>query len=251
MSPLAVGLVAGTACGASAVATTVPLKFARKRAALIGAFLNRFAIGLLIPLVACDKRPINPTAALPAPGSPIPAFAFPAYGAADSVRSTDLVTVPTVVALWSTHCPYQGAWVVGLDRLAREYRRQGVRVIVLADDAPGQVLDSVLARAAWRAVVSGVGVADGGLAKVFDRSRDAPERERERVEFVLPSFLLVAPDGRVVRRSWGPSGTFRPALDSLLQPASAASPGLNSLGQSEPRITAGGRRAEPVIRSKR
>jgi hypothetical protein len=51
MSRLTFGLVAGLPYGAVAVATMLPLKFTDKRAALLGAFLNRFAIGLLIPLV--------------------------------------------------------------------------------------------------------------------------------------------------------------------------------------------------------
>ena len=173
-----------------------------------------FALGTLS---ACDKRPINPTAALPAPGSAVPAFAFPAHGGTDSVRSTTLTGAPTVLALWSTHCPYQVPWVAALDSLAREYVPRGVHVVVLADDAPGPMLDSVLAGAAWRSAVTQVGVADGGLAALFDQSRSAPERARERVEFVLPSFLLIGPDGRVVRRAWGPTTSFLPALDSLLQ----------------------------------
>ena len=52
MSRLAFGLLAGLAYGAVSVATMLPLAFADKRAALAGAFLNRFAIGLLVPLVA-------------------------------------------------------------------------------------------------------------------------------------------------------------------------------------------------------
>jgi hypothetical protein len=51
MSRLTFGLVAGIAYGALSVATMLPLTFPDKRAALLGAFLNRFAIGLLIPLV--------------------------------------------------------------------------------------------------------------------------------------------------------------------------------------------------------
>jgi hypothetical protein len=49
---LAFGLIAGIAYGALSVATMLPLSFPDKRAALAGAFLNRFAIGLLIPVVA-------------------------------------------------------------------------------------------------------------------------------------------------------------------------------------------------------
>lgn len=51
MSRLTFGLIAGTAYGLLAVAIMIPLSFPDKRAALLGAFLNRFAIGLLIPLV--------------------------------------------------------------------------------------------------------------------------------------------------------------------------------------------------------
>ena len=52
MSRLNFGLLAGLAYGALSVATMLPLSFPDKRAALVGAFLNRFAIGLLIPLVS-------------------------------------------------------------------------------------------------------------------------------------------------------------------------------------------------------
>lgn len=51
MTPVAYGLLAGIAFGAISVAVMLPLRFPDKRAALLGAFLNRFAIGLLIPLV--------------------------------------------------------------------------------------------------------------------------------------------------------------------------------------------------------
>lgn len=54
MSRLTFGLIAGSAYGLLAVATMLPLSFPDKRAALLGAFLNRFGIGLLIPLVAFD-----------------------------------------------------------------------------------------------------------------------------------------------------------------------------------------------------
>jgi hypothetical protein len=51
MTALAFGLLAGVAFGAVSVGLMLPLQFPDKRAALLGAFLNRFAIGLLIPLV--------------------------------------------------------------------------------------------------------------------------------------------------------------------------------------------------------
>lgn len=51
MSRLPFGLLAGIAYGAITVATMLPMTLPDKHAALLGAFLNRFAIGLLIPLV--------------------------------------------------------------------------------------------------------------------------------------------------------------------------------------------------------
>ncbi len=51
MTPLTFGVLAGLAFGSLSVALMLPLQFADKRAALLGAFINRFAIGLLIPLV--------------------------------------------------------------------------------------------------------------------------------------------------------------------------------------------------------
>ena len=51
MTPLTFGILAGLAFGTLSVALMVPLEFPDKRAALLGAFINRFAIGLLIPIV--------------------------------------------------------------------------------------------------------------------------------------------------------------------------------------------------------
>lgn len=172
-------------------------------------------------LAACDRRPINAAAALPAPGTPMPAFAFPRYSGSDSLRSADLRGAPWVLALWSTHCPFQGPWVASFDSLARAYGPRGIRFVVLADDARGQVLDSGLARSSWRSAVTDIGVASGRLAGLFDRSRAAPEKMVDRVQFVLPSFLLLGPDGQIVRRAWGPVSGFRPVLDSLLDAATA------------------------------
>lgn len=170
---------------------------------------------------ACDQRPINATAALPELGTVLPNFVMPMHAGSDSVRASELAGSPAVVALWSTHCPYQGEWVAAFERLARTYGPRGVRIIVLADDAPGRALDSALAHAPWRSAASAVGVADGALAPLFDRARTAPERATERVVFVLPSFLLLDADGRVVRRAFGPMPDFAPAIDSMLRAATS------------------------------
>jgi hypothetical protein len=175
------------------------------------------AVGLL-GLAACrpDRRPIDATAALPAPGELLPAFELPPAATGVPVTSAGLRGAPAVVALWSTHCPFQEPAMAAFDSLAREFAPRGVRFVVLADDPPGVVLDSVLAGAPWRAAASQVGVADGGLGRLFDQSRRATADGRYRVEFVLPSFLDIDPSGRVIRRAFGAAGEqFRPVLDSL------------------------------------
>jgi len=50
MSQIALGVLCGAVFGAVAVALMLPLSFPDKRAALSAAFLNRFGIGLLIPV---------------------------------------------------------------------------------------------------------------------------------------------------------------------------------------------------------
>jgi hypothetical protein len=48
MSRLWLGVLAGLIYGALSVTSMLPLQFPDKRAALLGAFLNRFAIGVVI-----------------------------------------------------------------------------------------------------------------------------------------------------------------------------------------------------------
>ena len=51
MSRLSLGLLAGLLYGALSAASMLPLEFPDKRAALLGAFLNRLAIGIVIGAV--------------------------------------------------------------------------------------------------------------------------------------------------------------------------------------------------------
>lgn len=48
MSKLALGIFCGIVFGAFSAATMIPLEFPDKRAAITGAFINRFAIGFVI-----------------------------------------------------------------------------------------------------------------------------------------------------------------------------------------------------------
>ena len=48
MSRLKLGIICGVVWGALSAASMIPLEFTDKRAALAGAFLNRFGIGVVI-----------------------------------------------------------------------------------------------------------------------------------------------------------------------------------------------------------
>jgi hypothetical protein len=57
MSHLAFGILAGAIFGAVAVAAMLPLSFPDKRAALTAAFVDRFAIGVVIGVVSLNWPP--------------------------------------------------------------------------------------------------------------------------------------------------------------------------------------------------
>ena len=52
MSRLALGVICGLAYGALSAASMIPLSFPDNRAALLGAFVNRFSIGCVIGAIA-------------------------------------------------------------------------------------------------------------------------------------------------------------------------------------------------------
>ena len=54
MPRLMLGLVCGLVYGALSAASMIPLEFPDKRAALLGAFINRFSIGFVIGAVRLD-----------------------------------------------------------------------------------------------------------------------------------------------------------------------------------------------------
>ena len=54
MSRLMLGSVCGLVFGALAAGSMIPLEFPDKRAALLGAFINRFSIGFVIGAVRLD-----------------------------------------------------------------------------------------------------------------------------------------------------------------------------------------------------
>src|SRR4026208_2546238 len=57
MSRILLGTICGLVYGALSAASMIPLSFSDKRAALLGAFLNRFAIGFVI---GASRLPVPP-----------------------------------------------------------------------------------------------------------------------------------------------------------------------------------------------
>ena len=57
MSPIATGIISGLVFGAITVGMMMPMSFPDKKAALLGAFLNRFAIGFVIGCVQIPGWP--------------------------------------------------------------------------------------------------------------------------------------------------------------------------------------------------
>src|SRR5262245_18556464 len=52
MSKLTLGILCGVVYGLFSVATMIPLEFSDKKAAMLGAFINRFSIGFVIGIAA-------------------------------------------------------------------------------------------------------------------------------------------------------------------------------------------------------
>jgi peroxiredoxin len=174
------------------------------------------ALLLLTLLGACrDHRVIQPTLALPRPGEPVPAFAFALRDGA-RFASSDLRGRPTVLFLWSTHCPTSRQAIAEYRQLRDRYADRAA-IVLLSDDATDAELALLPAVLADSGIGGPVALAHGTLATVFDRSRTAPERDTARVEFVLPAYVVLDSTGIVRTRSRGPdAGLVRLVLDSLL-----------------------------------
>jgi peroxiredoxin len=180
------------------------------------------ALLLLSLLGACrDHRVIQPALALPRPGEPVPVFALPLR---DSTRlvSADLRGRPTVLFLWSTHCPTSRRAIAEYRTLQSQYASRAA-IVLLSDDATAKELALLPAVLADSVIRGPVALAHGTLTKLFDRSNTAPERDTARIEFVLPAYLVIDSTGTVAGRSWGPDASVvRLLLDSLLASRPAA-----------------------------
>lgn len=185
------------------------------------------AVGLAISLIGCrDRRMIQPTLALPGPGTPVPVFSLATHDGGQ-LSSAELTGRPTVLFLWSTHCPTSRSALAAYREIQRVYSARGARVVMLSDDESDAELALLPKVLRDSSIVGELALARGKLGTIFDRSASAPERDTARVEFVLPAYLVIDRDGKVAGRSWGPDALrVRATLDSLLALRAAAEPAM-------------------------
>jgi thiol-disulfide isomerase/thioredoxin len=159
-----------------------------------------------------DTRPIASFAALPSIGQDVPSFAFPSLNG-DEISSQSLRGRPAVLVMWATWCGASRRILDDVEKMSKLYEAKPISVIVLADDDAATLRSFVQSRN----LISRFAVAGSGLQAAFDRSSTAPERDRMRVEWALPLWLVIDAGGKVAYRNGGPNAAKIVAVaDSLL-----------------------------------
>lgn len=183
-------------------------------------------VGVFAALTACvtgqdaNADSVDATAALPAPGTMPDDFSYPAV-IGPPVTKEMLMRRPTVLALWSWRAPGHVVPMREFDSLTKRFAMPGyLRFVVIADRERGAELDSAIRAAPWANQVESIGAGAGNIPIVFDQSLRAAAQKRAaggpRIEFRMPSFLLLDENARVVRRVAGrPYAALSPALDSI------------------------------------
>lgn len=161
-----------------------------------------FAIATVSAFVvrdAFDRRPNYAVAALPVPGSRLPQIRLPMLSG-DTMTAETYRGQPAVYALWSLDCGVSRAALAGIEQLRLDYAKRGVAVVLLADDGDTIALRRTMSAAQ---VALPIAYANGTLRRLFDNGKHAPERKHYRVQFGLPSFLVVDAKGVVTHRETG------------------------------------------------
>ena len=148
---------------------------------------------------AFDRRPNYAVAALPVPGSRLPQIRLPMLSG-DTMTAETYRGQPAVYALWSLDCGVSRAALAGIEQLRLDYAKRGVAVVLLADDGDTSALRRTMSAAR---VALPIAYANGTLRRLFDNAKHAPERKNYRVQFGLPSFLVVDAKGVVTHRETG------------------------------------------------
>ena len=196
------------------------------RRQLLGAIAAVSAVATVSAFVVrdpFDRRPNYALAALPVPGSRLPQMRLPMLSG-DTMTPETYRGQPVVYALWSLECGVSRAALAGVEQLRVDYAKRGAAVVLLADDG-----DTIALRRTMRAagIALPVAYASGTLRRLFDNAKTAPERRNYRVQFGLPSFLVVDANGVVTHRETGipldefrsqrvQLGSVRAKLESLL-----------------------------------
>lgn len=150
---------------------------------------------MLLSLVGCQRGLQSAMDALPAEGSPLPPFTLEQLDGRQ-VSTADLRGQPSVVALWSSTCGASRKALAGIAALQSEYAARGVLVLVLADDASAQDVQTVLDSARLRVPVA---LAAGQINSLFAPTKRWPWQQG----VALPSFLVVDSAGIVRQRVVG------------------------------------------------
>ena len=148
---------------------------------------------------AFDRRPNYAVAALPVPGTQLPRMRLPMLSG-DTMTTETYRGQPAVYALWSLDCGVSRAALAGIEQLRLDYAKRGVAVVLLADDGDTIALRRTMSAAQ---VALPIAYANGTLRRLFDNAKHAPERKNYRVQFGLPSFLVVDANGVVTHRETG------------------------------------------------
>lgn len=182
-----------------------------------------FAVACLCLVAGCRASIDDMYTALPAIGSPLPTFEFPRVSGGRLTTASDSAA-PTIVALWSSTCSASRLALESLAALEAAYSSRGDRVVILADDAERDIVSPLLTRANFHGAV---GLANGTLVRTFTHQATILPW---RTVFALPTFFVLAPDGRVVYRQVGieqsPSDRLhrvRATTDSLLTQVASGS----------------------------
>lgn len=131
---------------------------------------------------ACSGGLDGALATLPAIGTALPSFSYPALDTG-TVSSASLLGSPAVVALWSSTCSASREALGAIVALHAELAPRGVRVVLLADDVTLGTLRIMQGDFAALTVAH----AASALKQSFSHTRLGPWRR----ELGLPSFLVV------------------------------------------------------------
>jgi hypothetical protein len=207
------------------------------------ATLRIVGLALVAALAACDRPPAvdDPTQALAAPGTSIPAFSFPSIHGWTFDRSR-LLYGHTLVALVPANATGTEPELVEFGAL--KDRHSMFRFAVVYPRALEARDTTYLNPPSWLARVQRGYASDSQLAATF--ATTDPDR---RAALRLPSFLLVSDSGKVLARVAGrPAAVIGPVLDSLraIRDSTRRVSGDAEVARARPRLERGLPAFDPV-----